>query len=318
MRKFLFILIAVTGILSCNSRKNNDIDVSSIPVDFTVKRFDIDFYTADSSTLPKIKSKYPLLFPPQPDSIWLQKINDSDERELFAETQKIYKDFSQQKEELTLLFKHIKHYNNSFKEPNVITMLTNVDYDNRVVYADSLLLISIDAYLGTNHPFYEDYPFYIKENLDKEHLIVDVASAIINQEVLPNTKRTFIDKMIYEGKKMYVMDLFLPSVSDKEKAGYSTEKYNWILHNEEEVWRYFIDKELLYSTDTKLNRRFLDLAPFSKFYTEYDRLSPGSVGVWVGWQIVRSYMRNNDVSLPELLKADEDEIFKKSKYKPKR
>jgi hypothetical protein len=30
---------------------------------------------------------------------------------------------------------------------------------------------------------------------------------------------------------------------------------------------------------------------FSKFYLEIDNESPGQVGGWIGWQIVRSYMK---------------------------
>ena len=32
--------------------------------------------------------------------------------------------------------------------------------------------------------------------------------------------------------------------------------------------------------------------------------SPGRIGGWLGWQIVRSYMKNNNVTLPELLKTE--------------
>ena len=119
-------------------------------------------------------------------------------------------------------------------------------------------------------------------------------------------------------KKMYLLDLYLPNVSNQEKIGYSKDKLDWAAYNEEQTWMYFIDRKLLFSTDTKLNQRFLDNAPFSKFYMEQDNLSPGKIGVWLGWQIVKSYMKHNDVSLQELLKLDEDIIFQKSKYKPKK
>ena len=75
---------------------------------------------------------------------------------------------------------------------------------------------------------------------------------------------------------------------------------------------------MLYSTDSKLDKRFIDIAPFSKFYLDQDNKSPGQIGGWIGWQIVRSYMQNNDVSLRKLLQTDAEIIFKKSKYKPKR
>ena len=83
------------------------------------------------------------------------------------------------------------------------------------------------------------------------------------------------------------------------------------------MWEYFVSNKLLYSSDSKLPNRFINLAPFSKFYLEIDNETPGRVGQWVGWQIVRSYMQNNEVSVIQLLKADPTEIFEKSKYKPK-
>ena len=69
---------------------------------------------------------------------------------------------------------------------------------------------------------------------------------------------------------------------------------------------------------TKLNKRFIDVAPFSKFYLSEDHKSPGRVGVWIGWQIVRSFMKHNDVSLQELINIKPEDLFKKSKYKPKK
>jgi uncharacterized protein YjaZ len=75
---------------------------------------------------------------------------------------------------------------------------------------------------------------------------------------------------------------------------------------------------MLYSVDAKLVPRFLSPAPFSKFYLEIDNDSPGQVGAWIGWQIVRSYMKNNDISINELLNKNAKEIFEQSKYKPKK
>jgi gliding motility-associated lipoprotein GldB len=316
MRFFLLILLIFCA---CTTGTIDKIDVSNVSVNFEVKRFDIDFYTSDQESLHKLKKKYPYFFPREiTDSISLSKINNKEEQELFVETQNIYKDFSSVKKQLKSFFKHIKYYNPKFIEPDVVTMLTNIEYASRVIYADSLLLISLDVYLGKQHRFYADYPKYIKENNTKEHLIVNVAEAIIDRQISNSKDRSFVGKMIYEGKKMYLLDMYLPSVKDKEKIGYEDDKFNWVLSNEEQIWLYFIEKKLLFSTDIKLDKRFLETAPFSKFYMEHDNLSPGSVGVWVGWQIVRSYMKHNDVSLQELLKINELDLFNKSKYKPRK
>lgn len=315
MRKIIavFLLIFLT---QCQKETKKNIDVSNILIDVKIARFDVDFYNSSKEKLPETKKKYPMLFPHNIDSVWINKINNKDEQELFTETQKIYSNFSSEEKQLKKLFQHIKYYNPNFKIPTVITMLTNMD--SRVVYTNEFIFLSLDNFLGKNHKFYADYPTYIKQNNTKEHLIVAVANAIINAQVPPNRKRQFLDKIIYEGKKMYLLDAYLPTISDQEKIGYLPEKFNWAVHSEENIWRYFIDKNLLYSTSTKLNKRFLDIAPFSKFYLGEDNLSPGRIGVYIGWQIVRSYMQNNAVSLQQLMQTSEEEIFTKSKYKPKR
>ena len=45
--------------------------------------------------------------------------------------------------------------------------------------------------------------------------------------------------------------------------------------------------------------------------------SPGRLGYWVGYQIVNQYMKNEGVSLLDLMKnTNSQEILLKSKYKP--
>lgn len=193
-----------------------------------------------------------------------------------------------------------------------------MDYENRVVYADSLLFISLDLYLGKDSEIYADYPNYIKKNFTKEHLIVDVAAAIANVQIPMAVHRNFVARMIQEGKKMYLLDAYLPNVGDAEKMGYSQTEMDWAEHNQTEVWKYFVQNDMLFSSDLELSRRFIDNAPFSKFYQANDNETPGRIGVWFGWQIVRAFMQNNNVGLQEMLRTPNDEIFEKSKYKPRK
>ena len=84
------------------------------------------------------------------------------------------------------------------------------------------------------------------------------------------------------------------------------------------MWSYLVEEKLLYDNNIKNYQRFIEDAPFTKFYLEIDRESPGRVGQWLGWQIVKSYMENNEVTLDQLLKTEPTTIFNKSKYKPKK
>ena len=108
----------------------------------------------------------------------------------------------------------------------------------------------------------------------------------------------------------------MPFKSEASRIGYTEEELVWAKANEAEIWSYFVEKDLLFSTDTSLSSRFIAQAPFSKFYLELDNESPGMLGRYLGWQIVRAYMEKNDVSLRELATIDGQELFKKSKYNP--
>ncbi|WP_299523334.1 gliding motility lipoprotein GldB [uncultured Lutibacter sp.] len=316
MKRLVVLVIILLVIVSCKNKAAKKVDVSGIKVTFSIDRFEQKFYKANEKTLPAVKNQYPYLFPPQNDSIWLNKIIN--EAELFQKSQEVFKDFESEKLQIEDLFKHVKYYHANFESPKIVTLITNLDYENKVVYADSLLFVSLDMYLGKDSDVYQDFPLYIAQNFDKSHLVVDIAKSISERYFITNKSRQFIDLMINEGKKMYLIDSYLPSVSDAQKMGYAVEKLDWVEANESQLWKYFIENKLLYSTNSNLYTRFIANAPFSKFYIDIDKESPGSVGVYIGWQIVRSYMNNNDVTLQQLLQTNTEEIFKKSKYKPKK
>ena len=304
---------------ACSKKKNPNIDLSGITVETEVVRFEQQFYTSSSEDLSSLKGSFEYLFPASnPDSVWIAKMNDEDELYLFEASQQKFEDFAEQKEKLSSLFRHVKYYYPKFVEPKVITILSNIDYNNKVIYADSLLFVSLDTYLGAAHEVYEDYPKYVKQNFTSEHLIVDVAEQIAQPVLRQAESKSYVSKMIQEGKKMKLIESFLPDTDKAEVIGYTQEQYQWAEMNEESIWKYFIDKEMLYSNDPALSERFVSDAPFSKFYLEVDQSSPGRIGVWFGWQIINSFMENNDLSLQEMLVLDNEEIFKNSKYKPRK
>ncbi len=317
MYKYNVLFLCLVVLFSCAKDNKLIVDVSDIEVKVDIKRFDTAFYTTPIDELEGLKETYPYLFPGQvPDSIWTAKMQDKDEQELFAETQKLYKNLDSQKESLTSLFRHVKYYYEGFREPTVVTLLTNVDYESKVVYADSLLFVSLDVFLGVDNPVYADFPEYIKRSFTNEHIVVAVALELARREIPRTNDRTFISRIIQQGKLLYMTDAFLPMVSDVHKIGYSDAQIEWATLNDVAIWKYFVENKYLFSTDQELSRRFIENAPFSKFFLANDNESPGKIGAWFGWQIVRAYIQHNKVSLQQMLQTDNTVIFKKSKYKP--
>ena len=318
MRIYLALLTTIL-FFGCAKDTGIEKDINAVPITVEILRFDKVFGTAHLNDLPDLKRSYPIFFPKQfHDTIWEMKMNDSLTQQLYVEVMKKYWSERKLKVDLEGLFKHIKYYFSNFKTPNVVTANSDVDYRNKIFISDDMLVISLDNYLGSDHFFYEGIPSYVVENMKESQIISDVA-AIYSQMYAPKIQsRTFLAQMIYYGRILYLKDLWLPTASDEVKIGYSQEKLKWIQENETEVWRNFVENEYLYSTNPKLVTRFIDPAPFSKFYLEIDNDSPGMVGRFIGWQIVKSYMDKNNVGLDKLLTISEEEIFKKSKYKPKK
>lgn len=319
MKKFAFAMISFAILISCDKKDKVEKAVDEIPLTIQVERFDKIFYESPVAELPSIKKDYPYFFPAgNVDTVWTNKMKNPLLQEVHDEVQKKFGDFLSERTDLEELFRHITYYFPQTKLPKVVTLISEVDTESKVIYADSLLLISLDVYLGKDHRFYEGFSEYQRASFEKTQILPDVVSDFALRKITPPTDRTLLSQMIYFGKELYLKDLLLPKISDADKICYSPEQIVWSQENENYIWRYFVDENLLYDSDPKLPGRFINPAPFSKFYLEIDNESPGKIGMWIGWQIVRSYMKNNDVSLQQLLQADAKEIFDNSKYKPKK
>ena len=319
MKRLIVLLIIFNSFYSCKKENNIDSAVANIDIDFTVERFDRIFAESKPQDLPKLKQAFPFLFSDRyPDSLWIQRMTDTLQQQLYAETKEVFEDFREEKQEIKNLFKHLKYYFPEFKTPRVITVTSNVDYRNKSLVTDSIVLISLDTYLGENHEFYDGIQHYLKRSFRASQITPDLATEYAKKYAYQVSKKTLLDEMVYFGKLLYFKDAVLPNKTDAEKIGYSQEQMDWAELNESEIWRYFIDRELLYSTDSKLPGRFINPAPFSKFYLELDGESPGRIGQYLGWQIVRAYMKNNDVTISKMLITNADDIFKHSKFKPRK
>ncbi|HSN48511.1 MAG TPA: hypothetical protein VLR29_07085 [Flavobacterium sp.] len=266
MRKTLLMFTLIFAFISCDKKTKDENAAEAIPVPIKVERFDKLFFETPPQDLGKLKKQFPFFFPAgNDDSVWLNKMRDPLWRELYAEVQKKYSNFEPIQKELETLFKNIKYNFPKTKTPKVITVISEMDYTNKVIYTDSLVIISLELYLGKEHKFYQ-FPSYLKQNFVQKQMMPDVVSSFSIQKIAPVTEKNLLSQMIYFGKQLYLKDLLLPEYIDADKMGYTPEQIKWCEENESYMWRYFLENQLLYSDDPKLNNRFINLAPFSKFY----------------------------------------------------
>ncbi|WP_411895827.1 gliding motility lipoprotein GldB [Winogradskyella sp. A2] len=317
--RFYIILLLTMVLVSCADENGLEEEIAKIEVEYTIERFDIAFYSAQAEDLPRLKQTYPFLFSKQiPDTIWVKRMNDTLQKSLLEEVNKAFPELKQTKKELTSLFQHLRYYDKTFNLPRVITLTNDVAYRDKTIVTDSITLIALDNFLGENHEFYQNIPRYLARNMRKEQIVVDVVNGYAEKYVYQTNRKSLLDEMIYYGKLLYFKDVMLPNKSDAEKIGYTKDQLKWAESNEGPIWSYFVEKELLYSTDSKLPPRFIIDAPFSKFYLELDRESPGRLGQYIGWQIVKAYADKSEESVFDIMRKDSEEIFRKSKFKPRK
>lgn len=319
MKSIFFIIIILTFSLFLSCEDTTQKKISEISVHTQVVRFDSLFFESDENRFKQLFQDFPFFFPkPFADTIWYNKRKDTLEQEVYAEVKQTFGDFSTQEKQLTSVFQHIKYYFPKFQAPKVITTTTNVDYTSRMIYTDTLLIIGLDNYLGSEHRFYQGFSEYIRQELQPQNIPIDVALSISDFIIANKRNTTFLEAMINQGKQLYLCQKFLPQTKESDILKYTNEKYQWAKANEAEIWRYFIQNQLLYNTDKNTLNRFISLAPFSKFYLELDHESPGGIGRFIGWQIVQSFMKKHPDDLEKLLKTSYQDLFEQAKYKPNR
>jgi len=319
MKKTTLLISIFIALISCKKDSKLESNITKINIDLHVERFDKVYAKAKPSDLSQIKETFPFLFSKRiADSIWINRMNDPLQLQLFSEVDKVFGDLNAVNADVKSLFQHIKYYDKNFKPPRIVTLTNDVDYRNSVIVTDTIVLIALDNYLGKDHEFYGSVQSYLKQNFESSQIVCDLAEEYAENYVFQSKKRTLLDEMIYFGKLLYFKESVIPFKSEAEIMGYTDNQIQWSIANEREVWSYFIEKELLYSTDSKLPSRFISPAPFSKFYLELDNESPGRLGQYIGWQIVKKYMKDNDVSLMDMMQKEAKEIFDNTKYKPRK
>ena len=310
---FLFILC-----ISCKRESQIEKDISKIDMSVAIERFDIAFGEAKTSELSSLKETFPFMFSKKyPDSFWISRMQDTFQIELNKETKLAFPNLNNVEGEIEDLFRHLKYYFPEFKKPRLVSATSFVDYRNKVLVTDTISLIAIDTYLGNDNHIYGGIQRYLSANFTEDQIVADLATEYAKKYIFPKQNKTLLDEMVFFGKQLYFKDIMIPFKSDAQKIGYTPEQLAWSKANEAQIWNFFVERELLFSTDSKLPNRFINPAPFSKFYLEViDQESPGRIGQYIGWQIVRAYMENNDVSLKEMLAMDAKDLFYKSKFKP--
>jgi hypothetical protein len=337
IRFIVLILMIFTGALTTSCKKNHyKVSTSSIKVNIKIKRLEKDLFTLNPdaiiSNVPFLKEKYDGFLQLFSFVINTGNINDSSfgdlllrfcsdklNNDVYALTMKKYPDMSPVEEALREAFRHYLYYFPGRGVPAVFTCITG--FNNSIITGDSLLGIGLDRYLGADCEYYPRLNIYkyLAARMTPENIVPDCmygwGASEWDFSTLNYPADNVLAEIIHAGKLKYFEKCMLPSTSDEIIFGFTPDQMKFCRNNEGQMWKYLIEKNLLFSTDQFTIRKLTGEAPFTSFFSKE---SPGKAAAWLGFRIVESYMmKNTGIEIEEMIKnSDVQSILEKAKYSP--
>lgn len=336
MKKTAYLLCLLVAFTACNNKRNIP-NVSNINVPFKTLRFEKDFFAIDTNnietSLNGLQRQYgPFLndflynilsLPPVPDSVIANvKLFIRDYYPRYQAAEKKFSSFTTEEHKIHKGLQYVKYYFPQYNVPQqAITFVGPLEgYGN--VLTGSGLAIGLQLYMGKDFPEYQSeylsniYPSYQTRRFEPAYIPVNCMTNIINDIYPPKSgSQTLIEQMVEEGKRMYILELVLPETADTLKTGYTANQLQGCYDNEAGIWNFFIQNNLLYITDPLQTRDYVNDGPRTE---ALGPASPGNIGLFIGWQIVKKWMSDHEKTTPEqLLQVPAKQIFEEAKYKPR-
>ncbi len=344
MKKWIVYSGLLFFLFSCNNDGKDIPDISGIKADVSIKRFDRDIANLDSNNVAAgLNELYQQN--PQLTTIFLENILGLDSastltgvknfltlsQNLFDTINIVFKDTKDLEKQFQEAFRYVKYYYPQYQVPVVYTVAGPMDALAQSDYGltpnflrPGIMGISLQFYLGKDFSVYQDpffiqnvAPLYRSRRFSKEYIIADAIQLVVN-DLFPDQSsgKPLIEQMVEKGKQWYLLDKFLPTTSDSVKTGYTQLQLDWCSKNEGMIWTYIIKNEDLQSLNPAVLQTYIGEAPFTQGMPQ--DYSPGNIGQWIGWQIVKKFAEKNSALKPEdIMKTPAAKIIEEAKYKPK-
>lgn len=334
MKQILLFSCTLLLLSACKSKKDIP-DVSSIKISLQTERFEKDFFALDTLhidvSLKALNTAHPgftkdFLFNilgTSPDSA----VKDvpafiHSYKAMAAQADRQFKDLHKIEAEIKQGLQFVHYYFPAYKLPSkLVTFIGPVNSYGNIITANALA-VGLQLYMGRDYPMYlseagqEMYPLFMSRKFEPAYIPVNCMKTIID-DMYPNNSigKPLVEQMVESGKRLYLLDHLLPEAPDSIKTGYTQQQLDGCYASEKNIWIFFVQNDLLYSTDPNMTRDYMNDGPNTQ---ALGKESPGNIGQFIGRQIVTRWMeKNRDVSPKALMDIPTKKIFDEAKYKPK-
>lgn len=336
LRPILFILLISLSACEGCFREQRRVDVSDIELDLKIGRLDQHLFHADPDSLrsaslqaqaefgdfyriyiEEILQGAPLgdprfgmvlhRFVTDPDWIVVQQAIDS-----------VFPTLEPERREYELAFKRLKALFPNSIVPDVVAFNSGFNYG--IYPTDQYLGVGLEWFIGKDHPVIgilapEAFPNYVKERMRPEMLVPSSVKGWLLVHYLRDAQGgDVLTNLVETGKVMVLLDALLPDVQQHLKLAFTPEQLAWVEANEFNIWKEIVANDKLFSKKPDDVGQLMNDGPFT---SGLPRESPGHIGEWIGYRMVRSYMEENPRTTFAQLFMIEDprEILKH--YKPR-
>lgn len=339
----IYFAASVLFLSSCSDLENRNIpDVSDIPVQVELRRFEQDLFAIDTNNispgLAQLQEKYPafseLYFnevlgaddpryaPDGPEAFISGFLKHPPLRALYDTCMIVYGEFDDLEADFARAFQFYLYYFPDRETPDLTTFISEYTIGN-FIYNEQSLAIGLDFFLGADYPYQRynpgnpNFSNYLVRTFNKDHLVMKTLLPLVQDLTGEARGGRLLDMMVHNGKQLYIMDHLLPYAPDSVKLEMTSGQVQWLEDNEQEIWAFLLKEELLYSSRWQEIRKYVDYSPNSPGMPPE---APGRTANWIGWQIVKKYMETfPETTMAELIELrDAQRILDDSRYKPRR
>ena len=337
MRLPIGLFIICSLLFSCNNAEKTP-DVSDIKIQLTTQHFEKELFTLDtanfSANLEKLIARYPSF-----GENFLSTILGADPKwtsdsvasyvkgfavaykNIYDTATVVFKDFTPYENEIKKGLQFVKHYFPNYKIPdNIITYIGPLNGYGDIL-ADDALIVGLHLHLGKNFSLYhselvqQTYPDYISRRFEPDYIAINSLKNIV-LDLYPEKleEKSLVQQMVEKGKRLYLLSKLLPGTDEYKLIGYTADQLKDVYAHEKNVWNLFVQTNLLQTIDENVIKNYIGESPKTQ---ELGDASPGNIGSFAGWQIVKKYMqKNSGITVQKLMATDADIIFQEAKYKP--
>ncbi len=331
-----WIIVMTISVAGCGNDGAEKVDIRSVDLRVPIGRLDRELFSSDPANIAAASRRayaehgefyrtyvedilqgVPLHNPELP--VMLNAfLQDPDWRSVQHGVDSVLGDLSTEQRQLEDAFKRLQVLFPDSIVPRIITFNSGFNYG--IYPTDSVLGIGLEWFIGSDHPVIgmlapEAFPKYVKDRMRPEMLVPSAVKGWLLVHYARDTRGAdVLTNLVEVGKAMALLDVLLPDTDKALKVAFTREQLSWCEENEYRIWRDIVSRDQLFSRQADAVGRLMNDGPYTHGLPQE---SPGHIGEWIGYRMVRAYLDANPRTTFEQLFAIDDPRVVLKHYKPR-